>query len=1222
MLSYTGFFSKQTLYEVHRAGENTSDKTQQAYFVPEKELARYSEDELTFTEEEAGSGGAKSGKRRYEPGTFVFRLAGRDRESSASYYTPEVLTRCLVKYSLKELLKDKSADDILRLTVCEPAMGSGAFLVEAVNQLADAYLERKQAETGEKIPPERYTYEKQRAAAFIAANNCYGVDLNPTAARLASVSLWLATMHEGQATPWFGARLAVGNSLVGARLEVWAASDLETDEDLAKALARVIRKAGAAGDFEQQVEAVLKIAETSARDAVRTVRDVFEAERRVLEASDGTEASGNDDPAEGAEGADTASAVVVELTPEQRADVAREQTHKALKKLLKDFKLPRCHRKPPTPVPARDVMEGRRPGGSVYHWLLLDPGMSPFDGDKAIQELASNEVEAIKAWRKLLGKPYSKADIERVGKLSDKIDQLYRQAANERARALSLCRNETPVWGQPAPIAPTGGFLSSGARERALATLRQSAGCTWRLQVAMDLWGALWAWPIAEAALLPKQTAFWSELERILEVNVEAPPNLEAQLQLLEDPGQRKSDPPENDGGGRNEQLSILLRVATAACERLTPLHWELEFSEVFVNGGGFDLTVGNPPWIKLQWNEQGLLEDFDPRLALDRTSASETAKKRQVTLGDAGIPVYLSEFAALEGSKSFLSGAQNYPLLVGVQTNLYKCFICQAWRASARAGVAGLIHQDGLFDDPHGGVLRRALYERLRLTLRFKNENLLFADVANQRRYCLTIAGMVIDRPAFSSINNLFSPTTVDECFAHDGSGAVPGIKTEGNHFEFRGHRSRLVQVTEKELSLFSRLFELAETSALEARLPVLHSRDDVRLLQKVVDYANPLALHSAKLGGNKFWHERDRQSDGTLQAWSGSTPNIRDLVLAGPHIYLANPLYKTPRPECRHNKDYDAIDLETAEDAFVPRTNLGPALPYSEYLARQPRFEERPITAFFRHVHRRMIPLTGERSLAAALIPPGPAHVDGLYSFYSDDLGLVVRYNTAACSLTVDALLRLSGTTNLWRAMAIRLPVLREGSVANAAVYRILRLNCLTTHYADLWNRNWSPALGWSSNDPRLSPWPGPGTPWARAVALRNAFERRWALIEIDALTALELKLTIDELCTIYRTQFPVLRDYERNTYFDKNGRIAFTNNRGLTGVGLDREDFKLWVSCLKSGTPLPKDFDTRGLVPFYLGDQASSNLAPFDLRDREADMRHAYAYFLQKLGLPEPP
>ena len=88
--------------------------------MPESEVAKYKDDE--FVPEEV-HGSEKAGRRRkkYEKGTFIFHLAGRDREKSASYYTPECLTQCVVKYALKELLKDKKADDILKLTVCEPA---------------------------------------------------------------------------------------------------------------------------------------------------------------------------------------------------------------------------------------------------------------------------------------------------------------------------------------------------------------------------------------------------------------------------------------------------------------------------------------------------------------------------------------------------------------------------------------------------------------------------------------------------------------------------------------------------------------------------------------------------------------------------------------------------------------------------------------------------------------------------------------------------------------------------------------------------------------------------------------------------------------------------------------------------------------------------------------------------------------------------------------------
>src|SRR5690606_3788216 len=128
------------------------------------------------------------------------------------------LTRCLVKYALKELLKDTaSADEILRLTVCEPAMGSAAFLNEAIDQLAEEYLQRKQQELGRTIDHDKYTHEKQRVKMYIADTNVFGVDLNPIAAQLAEVSLWLNAIFEGAHVPWFGLQLFNGNSLVGCR---------------------------------------------------------------------------------------------------------------------------------------------------------------------------------------------------------------------------------------------------------------------------------------------------------------------------------------------------------------------------------------------------------------------------------------------------------------------------------------------------------------------------------------------------------------------------------------------------------------------------------------------------------------------------------------------------------------------------------------------------------------------------------------------------------------------------------------------------------------------------------------------------------------------------------------------------------------------------------------------------------------------------------------------
>jgi hypothetical protein len=239
LLSFTGFFAKTDLYEVKKAGD-TPDELETGYFVSAEDLEKYSEEEKVYNDDGT--------LRKYERGNFIYRLAGRNRETSASYYTPEVLTKCLVKYALKELLGEKPgdenwkpADEILKLTVCEPAMGSAAFLNEAIDQLAEAYLERKQEELGRRLslsaPSKEYLEEnkddphlqtedyatiKQQVKMLIADDNVYGVDLNPVAVELAEVSLWLNTISKGGFVPWFGNQLVCGNSLVGARRQVFS----------------------------------------------------------------------------------------------------------------------------------------------------------------------------------------------------------------------------------------------------------------------------------------------------------------------------------------------------------------------------------------------------------------------------------------------------------------------------------------------------------------------------------------------------------------------------------------------------------------------------------------------------------------------------------------------------------------------------------------------------------------------------------------------------------------------------------------------------------------------------------------------------------------------------------------------------------------------------------------------------------------------------------------
>lgn len=141
-----------------------------------------------------------------------------ERRRSGSHYTPRSLTEPIVRTALKPVLErlgDKpTPEQILELKICDPAVGSGAFLVEACRQLAEVLV--KAWQTHGKLPIIPADEDEILYARRLVAQHClYGVDRNPLAADLAKLSLWLATLARDHPFTFLDHAIRSGDSLVG-----------------------------------------------------------------------------------------------------------------------------------------------------------------------------------------------------------------------------------------------------------------------------------------------------------------------------------------------------------------------------------------------------------------------------------------------------------------------------------------------------------------------------------------------------------------------------------------------------------------------------------------------------------------------------------------------------------------------------------------------------------------------------------------------------------------------------------------------------------------------------------------------------------------------------------------------------------------------------------------------------------------------------------------------
>jgi hypothetical protein len=1102
LMSYTGFIADADLYEVAPGG----DPTKGTWVVPTDRADDIGQEDLV-TDEDPVTGEPRPVVHRM--GTFVYRLASRERQQSASYYTPEVLTRSVVKHSLAELLDQDGektpALEILGMTVCEPALGSGAFAIEAVRQLAAAYLERRQDELDERIPAEEYPRELQKVKAYLALHQAYGVDLNATAVELAEVSLWLDTMHAGLQAPWFGLHLRRGNSLIGARRAVYSPGK-----------------------------------------------------------------------------------------------------HFAKRAWLKAV---------PTDVPLRktdddaEANTGTRIGDGIHHFLLPAEGWGAVADTAEAKRYAPEKRDQLREWRRAIRTTPTKKDGDRLARLAQRVETLWGFTLRRLEIAESEIRRHIDVWGADALPESTGAVT----REQIEQVLYDENGAYRRLRRALDAWCALWFWPLTkrtvpatdEETTPPTWDSWLGGLEAILGVQArEHERDRKGQLAFTADLDWRGLDEAEDLDRSFTETQRIeqakkaylWLDVAEQIADEQGFFHWELDFAPVFAHGG-FDLQVGNPPWVRPDWDEAGALAEHDPWWQLStKPSEHASAERRERTLERPGATdTFLDDRAAQTGVIQHLGSDVDRPVLRGLRPDLYRCFMERTWRSMGEHGVVGLIHLESHFTELRAAMLRREAYHRLRRHFHFRNQLHMF-EIDRHIEFGVHIYGLWQHDPHFYHAAWLYHPDTIDRSVVHDGSGSPPGIKDGHDDWDLRPHAERLVEVDAIMLADWAVLIDERDTPALDARMLYPVNRASAEVLDKI---ALAPRLGDVDFAWTSGWNEATYRRAGYFERRSGVTTEWRDAILQGPHLTVATPLYQQPYAVVRSNRDYSELDLEAVNADFIPRTNYQRAKPYSEYIASYPKWNERPSTAYFRLAWRKMADAATVRTLHAAIFPPGPAHVDLVRSATVGDgyADLAVAAGIWA-SLVVDFFVKVTGIGDLTHSVVRRLPHVRHHALEGHLVLRALRLNCLVQPYRPLWGElfdqgwqtdGWAPSVGLDPSVNTDKPSLGDVKPtWSWDTPLRRDADRRQALVEIDAIVAVMLDLTSDELVTIYRTQFPVLQKYEREALFDAHGRQV------------PRE--------------LAKEHRKRdgNLAPEALTVNGKTYALPFLTVDREKDYRLAHVHF----------
>ena len=1158
LLAYRGFYAEEDYIEVHPKGDLV-----ETYLQPRSRRDVFEEDEILKDEE---------GHDIIHPkGKFIYRLNGRDRKKSASFYTPEVLTKSTVKYTLKPIVEklergEIKASDLLQMKILEPAMGAAAFQNEVINQLAVLYLQFRKQEVGETIDPLQYPNELQKVKAFIATSNVYAVDLNATAIELGKLSLWLNVMHKDMEVPFFSNRLAEGNAVIGAWLKVYKKSDV-----------------------------------------VRTTVGQRAYDKKWWEAP----------------------------------------THRIH---FSDSRLERHYTE-------------------VYHFLLpvqdmlgiLNAKLPTFskEEEQKLKEKKKAMANIRKSWLKgITGEEYKQ--LERI---SRKIDVLLKKYVEFQMGVAEYANNGYAVWKYAGKR--TLPFETNAQREEFDDQRYRKNSPYMKLKAVMDYWCALFFWEYKDLADLPTRQDYWDDIERVLDVDMkEASPKVRfsnagktgeedlflpkqgridfdaeeeisaAKVQSLEyyiaEMGNKQTNKLPLKGVYSERRFDIVKELA----KRYHFFHPMLEFLEVFWLRDGFDIICGNPPWEKWSYEQQEVIGEKYPEVLIREDSATDVEHALEIYFQNATIKsMCMMEQVEATCSATFMNSFACYPLLVGQQADLYKNVLTNCFDLLSEKGYLGMLHPESVYDDAKGQPLRKVMYRRLQYHFQYQNALNLF-PIAHRRKYSANIYTGLKDEISFDSISNLFHPKTVDDCYMHNGQGICEGIKGKDGKWNLAGHKNRIVHYNAKYIKLLSDTFEDGRYPDC-AKLVSVHNNEMLGILDKISNYERKVSSVTNKI--TVCFDETGAPKEGLIKDVRSHTcyPSMEncEMIYNAPQFYVSNPVYQTPKEVSLKKGDFNIVDLEKISDEYIQRTKYLPLVgnyrslsTFNAFVIGQDEHGNDIYDSLLDHYKvgfRKMVNLSGERSLICAVLPRRTAHIHGVISISFLDRNYTVDMAALCSSIVMDFYWKTIATQNITESRLATFPFGIKKKFKSAMYSRTLMLNCLNKYYDDLWSGCWCESFrtdSWSLEDARLKPFSELTPSWNHDTPLRNHFERRQALVEIDVLAAMSFGLSLEDLEFIYDIQFPVLRQNEDDTWYDQKGNVVYSVSLCKKGVGVDRAT---WNTI--RGEQL-SDNIYQGATSSYIhtvpvekselyGGEQVTYYAPYTRCDRIADYRRAWTFFEER-------